>query len=105
LSGISIALELYRRTGGSEQKLVSVDPGKLQPQQEGSYSLRLSASEYGSIKFLGVRADPQSEAIAYTSAAGKKRALERLEPKVIVVKRPGKPGDFINTPDNPTKVP
>jgi hypothetical protein len=105
LSGVSIALELHRRAGGSEQKLVSVAPVNLQPNQEGAYSLRLSASEYGSVKFLGVRADPQSEAIAYTSAPGKKRALERLEPKVIVVKRPGKPGDFINTPDNPTKVP
>ncbi len=105
LKGVSIALELHRRSGGSEEKLVVVEPANLQPQQEGAYALKLSASQYGSIKFLGVRADPQSEAIVYTSAPGKKRALERLEPKVIVVKKPGKPGDFINTPDNPTKVP
>ena len=106
LVGVSIALELHKRKGGgTEEKLVRVEPSSLQPKQEGSYSIRLSASEYGSIKFLGVRADPQSAAIAFTSEPGKKRALERIEPKIIVVKKPGKPGDFLNTPDNPTRVP
>jgi len=106
LSNVSIALELHRRKDGhTEQTLVKVEPSRLQPKEEGSYSLKLSSSDYGSIKFLGVRANAESEAIAFTSSPGKKRALERIEPKVIVVKRPGKPGEFINTPDNPTKVP
>jgi len=106
LRNVSIALELHRRKDGrTEQKLVPVEPNSLQPKEEGSYSLKLSSSEYGSIRFMGVRVNAESEAIAFTSAPGKKRALERIEPKVIVVKRPGKPGEFLNTPDNPTKVP
>jgi len=106
LSNLSIALELHRRKDGqTEQKLVPVEPNSLQPKQEGSYALKLSSSDYGSIKFLGVSANADSQAIAFTSGPGKKRALERLEPKVIVVKRAGKPGEFLNTPDNPTKVP
>lgn len=105
LSGLSVSLELHRRGGGTEEKLVLVEPGKLQPNEEGSYALKLSSSQYGSIKFLGLRADPSAEEIAYTSGPGKKRSLERIEPKVVVIRKPGKPGEFINTPDNPTRVP
>ena len=106
LSGLNISLELLRRNGGgSEHRMVPVAPEKLQPQQEGSYVLKVSASEYGSIKLIGLRADPASNLIAFTTSPGKQRTPERLEPKVIIVKKAGKPGEFINTPDNPTKVP
>jgi hypothetical protein len=54
---------------------------------------------------MGVKADPQSALIAYSSSQGKKRTPERLEPRTIVVKRSGKPGEFINSPDNPGRVP
>ena len=106
LSGVNVALELNRRKGGQpEQCLVPVEPGKLQPQQEGSYALKVSASDYGSIKLVGLRVEPDAKLIAFTTSPGKQRTPERLEPKIIVVKKPGKPGEFINTPDNPTRVP
>jgi hypothetical protein len=106
LNGLTIALQLHRRKDGiAEDKLVPVEPGKLQPQEEGSYTLRLSASDYGSITLVGLRADPDSKLVAFTTAPGKQRTPERLEPRTIIVKRPGRPGEFINTPDNPTKVP
>jgi len=106
LTGLNISLELLRRNGGgSEQKLVPVAPGNLQPQQEGSYVLRVSAAEFGSIKLVGLQADPAAKLLAFTTSAGKLRTPERLEPKVIIVKKPGKPGEFINTPDNPARVP
>jgi hypothetical protein len=106
LNGLTIALQLHRRKDGiAEDKLVPVEPGKLQPQEEGSYSLRLPASDYGSITLVGLRADPDSKLVAFTTAPGKQRTPERLEPRTIIVKRPGRPGEFINTPDNPTKVP
>ncbi|HEY6803558.1 MAG TPA: hypothetical protein VI306_08270 [Pyrinomonadaceae bacterium] len=106
LSGLNIALELHRRKDNSkEQRLVPVAPGSLQPQQEGSYALTVSATEYGSITLIGLRADPEAKLIAYTSSPGKQRTPERLQPHTIIVKKPGKPGEFINTPDNPTRVP
>lgn len=105
LAGVSVALELHRRDGKVEQSLVPVEPRQLQPKQEGVYSIKLPAQTYGSIKLLGLKADPESALIAYSSSAGKKRPTERLEPKVIVVKRSGKPGEFLNTPDNPGRVP
>jgi hypothetical protein len=106
LTGLSIALELKRRKdGATEQTAVPIEPSQLQPQQEGAYSLKLPAQNYGSIRLVGLKADPQSTLIAYSSSPGKKRPPERLEPKTIVVKRPGRSGEFLNSPDNPTRVP
>jgi hypothetical protein len=106
LTGLSIALELYRRKDGvAEQKSIPVNPATLQPEQEGAYSLDLSASSYASIKLVGLKADPESELIVFSSSGGKKRSPERLEPRTVVVKRPGRSGEFLNTPDNPTRVP
>jgi hypothetical protein len=106
LTGLSVVLELRRRKDGSlEQSVLPVSPAQLQPEQEGSYSVKLPAQEFASIRLAGLKADPQSSLIAYSSAQGKKRTPERLEPRTIVVKRAGKPGEFINTPDNPGRVP
>ena len=61
LNGLAVALQLHRRKdGGSEEKLVPVEPQNLQPQQEGAYKLKLPASDYGSITLVGLRADPES---------------------------------------------
>ena len=106
LSGLSVVLELRRRKdGGLEQSTLPVTPTPLQPEQEGSYSLKVSAQEFASIRLAGLKSDPESALVAYTSAQGKKRTPERIEPRTIVVKRGGKPGEFINTPDNPGRIP
>jgi hypothetical protein len=106
LSNLSVVLELRRRKdGGLEQSALPVTPTPLQPEQEGSYAMKISAQEFASIRLAGLKADPQSALVAYTSAQGKKRTPERLEPRTIIVKRSGKPGEFINTPDNPGRIP
>src|SRR4030095_2134410 len=106
LTGLHIALELRsRKDGSTKQTLVPVEPAQLQPDQEGAYSLKLPVQDYASIKLVGLKADPESTLIAYSSSTGKKRAPERFEPKTIVVKRPTKDGEFINSPDNPGRVP
>ena len=66
--------------------------------------MKASAQDFASIRLTGV-ADPQSSVIVYTSAQGKKRPSVPFEPRTIVVKRRRKPGEFINTPDNPGRVP
>ena len=105
LTGLSIAMELRRRQdGGTEEALVPVAPAQLKPDEEGSYSIKLIAQDYGSIRLIGLKADPQATPIAYTTAPGKKRPPERLEPRTIVVRRAGRPGEFLNTPDNPGRI-
>ena len=106
LTGLSVVVELRRRKdGGLEESLLPVAPAQLQPDQEGSYSLKVPAQDFASIRLAGLKSDPSSDLIAYSSSQGKKRTPERLEPKTIVVKRAGKPGEFINSPDNPGRVP
>ena len=106
LTGVQVVIELRRRKdGGLEESLIPVTPTQLQPEQEGVYSMKAPAQDFASIRLAGVKADPQSSLIAYSSSQGKKRPPERLEPRTIVVKRAGRPGEFINSPDNPTRVP
>ena len=106
LTGVQVVMELRRRKdGGLEESLLPVSPAQLQPDQEGVYSMKAPAQDFASIRLAGVKADPQSNLIAYSSAQGKKRPPERLEPRVVVVKRAGRPGEFLNSPDNPTRVP
>lgn len=106
LAGVNVVIELRRRKdSGIEETLLPVTPTQLQPEQEGSYSLKVPAQDYASIRLAGVKADPQSTLIAYNSSQGKKRTPERLEPRTIIVKRAGKPGEFINSPDNPGRLP
>jgi hypothetical protein len=106
LNGLSVVIEMRRRKDGViEESSLPVTPAQLQPEQEGSYSVKVSAQEFASVRLAGLKADSQSSLLAYSSSQGKKRTPERLEPKTIVVKRAGKPGEFINTPDNPGRVP
>jgi hypothetical protein len=106
LSGVSVTLELKRRKDGkSEQTVLAVTPGQLQPQQEGSYAAKVAIDDFASVRLAGVQADPQATTIVYTASQGKRRPPERLQPQVVVSKRSTKPGEFLNTPDNPGRVP
>ena len=107
LGQVSVELELtHRKDGTAEKKLVPLTASQLEPGQEGRYSLELKAQEYGSARLVGLRAGPDSSPLAYTSAPGQKRPLERLEGKTIIVNKPSsKGGAFLNSPDNPARVP
>ena len=106
LSAVSVRLEFRRRKDGkTEETVLPVTPAQLQPQEEGAYAAKFSVDDFASVRLAGVHAGPQSTLIVYSSSQGKKRAPERLQPQTVVVKRAGKPGEFINTPDNPGRVP
>lgn len=106
LSGLSVTLELRRRKDGkTEEAVLPVTPGQLQPQQEGEYAAKFSITDFASVRLAGVQADPQSTVIVHSSAQGKRRVPERLEPQIVIKKGSTKPGEFINTPDNPGRVP
>ena len=105
LSDVFVVIEMKRRKdGGTEEVALPVSPAVLAPQSQGVYALRADAQDYASIRLAGVKAAPKSTAIVYSSSQGKKRPPERFEPKIVVVKRSGKPGEFINTPDNPGRI-
>jgi hypothetical protein len=106
LSELSVTLELRRRKDGkTEQQVLAVTPDQLQPQQEGAYAAKFSIEDFASVKLAGVQAGPQATMIVHSSSQGKRRQPERLQPQIITAKRSGKPGEFINTPDNPGRIP
>ena len=107
LEGLSVELELRHRKGGvMETRLVPLNPAQLDSQQEGRYSLELKAQDYSSARLVALKAGQSLQALPYTTAQGQKRPLERLEQKTIIVgKAPGKSGEFLNSPDNPVRVP
>lgn len=107
LSGVAVDLELKRRTGGtSERMTVSLSPSRLEPNQEGNYSLKLPAQHFSAVRLVSLRSEPDGTELAFTTGPGQKRPPERIEPKVVVVPRPpSKGGDFLNSPDNPARVP
>jgi hypothetical protein len=108
LGPLAVELELKKRTGGGvETRLVNLQPANLKPQEEGRYSLQLKANEFGTARVIALRTASGSTSIAYTTAQGQKRPSERLESKTIVVDKPRGQGtgEFLNTPDNPARVP
>lgn len=107
LSGLTVGLELRRRKDSSlEQTSAPVEPSELEPTQEGRYVLKLPAQQYISVRLLALKGGSDSALVAYTTSSGQKRPLEKTEPKVVTVPRPGaRPGEFLNSPDNPARVP
>ena len=107
LTHLVVDLELKRRKDASTQKAsVQVGPDELAPQQEGHYVLRLRSADYSSVRLVALRSGSDSALLAYTTLPGKKRPPERPEGKTIIVSRPPPPkGTFLNTPDNPVRVP
>jgi hypothetical protein len=106
LTGLTVALELRRRKDGTlEQTSATVDPIELEPAQEGRYSLKLPAQQYSSVRLSGLKGG-DSTLLVYTTASGQKRPLERLQPRVVIVPRSGSRADgFLNSPENPARVP
>jgi hypothetical protein len=109
LSNISLEVELTRRKDAStEVRSMSVEPKDLAPNQKGKYSLTLMG-DYSSIKILSIKSGANSTEIGFKKAPGIPRPVEPPhEPKTIIVNRPSAPKqgeEFINTPDNPAKIP
>jgi hypothetical protein len=107
LGDVSVELELKRRKDGvAEKRLVALEPPHLEPQQEGRYSVQLKPQDYGSARLVALRVGPNSLPLPYATAQGQKRPPERLESKTITVgKPPSKGGEFLNSPNNPARVP
>ncbi len=107
LTSLAVSLELRRRKDAViEQLAVNVEPPDLEPGQEGRYALTVQAQQYLSVRLVGLKAGSDSAPLSYTTSPGQKRAPERLEPRIVIGPRTGsRGGDFLNSPDNPARVP
>jgi hypothetical protein len=112
LDALSLEMELKRRGNSQavEHRRISLEPADLAPGEEGRYSLSLASSEWSGARVLNLNSERRAESIAFKSALGARRPAERLPQggtKVVVAPpRPRPSGEeFINTPDNPTRIP
>ncbi|HKQ99365.1 MAG TPA: hypothetical protein VJT09_01755 [Pyrinomonadaceae bacterium] len=110
LSNLTVEIELaHRKDAGTEVRVLNVEPGDLAPDQKGRYSLTLTGN-YRSWKLLRIKSGASSNEIGFKTAPGAPRPVERAPEttRTIVVGRPSSPKtgeEFINTPDNPSKIP
>ena len=105
LDSVAVVLELRRRGDGEiEERAVPIEPKSLAPNEEARYELRLIPQEYAGVKLAGVKSG--STMIAHSSAPGRRRPPVVTPSKSVTVQRPVPRGEeFLNTPDNPGRVP
>jgi hypothetical protein len=110
LTNLTVEVELtHRKDGSTEVRSLDLEPKDLGPAQESRYSLTLTG-DYRSIKLLRLKSGQQAEEIGFKTAPGAKRPLERAPEttRTIIIERPSTPKqgeEFINTPDNPSRIP
>lgn len=108
LQGLTVEIELTRRQdGGSERRSLSIQPADLAPGGQGKYSM-LVPRTYSLARVVRVQTGERATEIGFKTAPGEKRPLEGPPPtKTVIVQKPSstKDGDFINTADNPSRVP
>lgn len=109
LENVSLSLELTRRGGGGKEvREVGVAPSTLAPGAEGRYSLTVSNREWAASKIVAVRSSDEPAGVAFVTEPGARRPPERLPEgvKTVVVRKPRPKGEeFLNSPDNPEKIP
>jgi hypothetical protein len=107
--GLSLEFALTKRSGGeTETKTVPLTPSDLDPGAQGTYSFTLSR-DYRSVKLVHVRSADGKSDLPFRQVTGARRPLEGPPAtKIIIVPRPSNRSggeEFINTPDNPSRVP
>ena len=105
---VAIELELRKRTGGGlETMVVAPEQALLGPDASVRYSVTLPVSDYSSARLFRVMAGEGRQDVPFKALPGAARPpMPVIVSKTIIVRRPAPKGEeFINTPDNPARVP
>lgn len=110
LQNLAVELQLRRRAGGGvDTKVIQTDTPELAPDARARYSLQVPTEQYISATFLRVVGGADRAAVAFKAMPGNARPpMETPPSKTIVVDKPRSGGgrdEFINTPNNPGRVP
>jgi hypothetical protein len=109
LHHIAVELQLRRRTGSStEARIVIPESTDLAPDARTRYRLEVAVQDYNSATFARVLTGDPHLAVAFKAVPGAERPPLPPVPagKTIIVSRPApKDGEFLNTEQNPGKVP
>jgi len=109
LHNLAVELQLRRRTGGAtEARIVNPESTDLAPDAKTHYRLEVPVQDYNSATFARVVIGDTHLAVAFKAVPGAERPPLPAVPagKTIVVARPApKDGEFLNSEQNPGKVP
>jgi len=109
LHNLAVELQLRRRTGGStEARIVIPESTDLAPDAKTHYRLEVPVQDYNSATFARVVSGDAHLAVAFKAVPGAERPPLPAVPagRTIVVARPApKDGEFLNSEQNPGKVP
>jgi len=109
LQNIAVELQLRRRVGsGMDTRVVAPETIDLAPDAQAHYSIQVATDDYISATFSRVVGGADRAAVPFKALPGNPRPPMDAPPsKTIVVDKPrtGKGDEFINTPNNPGRVP
>ena len=109
LQNIAVELQLRRRVGsGMDTRVVAPETTDLAPGAQAHYSIQVATDDYISATFSRVVGGSDRAAVPFKALPGNPRPPMDAPPsKTIVVEKPrtGKGDEFINTPNNPGRVP
>jgi hypothetical protein len=107
---IAVELQLRRRVGsGLDTRVVQPEMTDLAPDARVHYSIQVATEDYISATFSRVVGGADRAAVPFKALPGNPRPpLDAPASKTIIVedkRKPGKGDEFINTPNNPGRVP
>ena len=109
LQNIAVELALRRRVGsGIETRVVATDSAALPPDGRARYSLEVATQDYSTSTFMRVIGGSDRTSVAFKAMPGNAAPpMESPASKTVVVDKPnsGKRDEFINTPNNPGRIP
>jgi hypothetical protein len=110
LQNIAVQLQLRRRVGsGVDLKSITPESTDLAPDGSTRYSIEVPTQEYITATFLGVVGGGDRAAIPFKAQPGNARPpMDSPASKTVVVEKPQSnrsKDEFINTPNNPGRVP
>jgi len=109
LGNIAVELQLRRRVGsGLDTRVIVPEMTDLAPDARARYSVQVATDDYISATFFRVVGGTDRAAVPFKALPGNPRPpMEPPGSKTIIVDKrsPGKGDEFINTPNNPGRVP
>lgn len=108
LSDLSVEIDLKKRKDGfSDIKVIPLEPHDLAPGEQGRYSVGIVAQDYSTARIMGLKSARLQAQIPFKTLPGAQRPPEKPPAgRTITVSKPRRPGDgFLNTPDNPARIP
>ena len=108
LRNLSVELELRQRKGGRlETRTLAPEPTELAPDAKARYTVELQVSDYSSARLVRIVGGDNRAEVPFKALPGTPRPpMEAPGAKTVIVNRPARRGEeFINTPNNPVRVP